>query len=399
MSIGDAGQHGPAFEAREFRNRVNAAKARMAEAGLEALLVFDPANINYLTGYEARSYYTPQCVLVANDLDEPMWIGRAMDVANGYWTTHLTRSSFVSYPDRYISDPNLHAMEYIAGWLADQGFGRANIGVEEDAPTFSHLAHRHLAAGLPEAKLIPADLLVNRLRVIKSDAELQYVREAGQIVSRAMEAASQVIRPGVRECDAAAEIYRTLISGLPHAGGDIPITPNMPAGPRSNAPHVSWTDKPYAAGSNAYLELGGCRHRYHAGLTRTVTLGDPPRGLVAMADACGAALEAALATLRPGATCHDVAVACEDELAKHGYASQSRRGYSIGIGYPTGAWNDRAISIVRGDETPLVRNMTLHIIMPLWSEDVSYMISETAAITDDGHELLSTAPRTLIKAV
>jgi len=388
---------GPAFMPDEFGQRVSRLKSKMEAGGLDALLVFDPANINYLTGYEARSYYTPQCVLVRRDRLEPIWLGREMDVPNGHWTTHLDRSSFVSYPDNYISDPSLHAMSYIAGWLAEQGLGGSAIGIEADAPTCTHTAYQALADGLPGAKLLPGDMLVNHLRVVKSPAELQYMREAGAIVSRAMQVAAEVIRPGVRECDAAAEIYKTLIAGLPGAGGDVPIAPNMPAGLRVNAPHVSWTDKPYPAEGSAYLELAGCRHRYHVGLTRTVALGKPSREMLAMADACGSALEAALSVLRSGVTCDEVATVCEEQLALRGYKSQSRRGYSIGIGYPTGAWNDKAVSIVKGDQTPIAAGTAIHIIMPLWSEGSSYMISETAAVTEDGHELLSTAPRSIIE--
>ena len=70
------------FETSEYRERIRQAKTRMAQQGLDTLLVADPANMNYLTGYDGWSFYTPQLVIVAQDRDEPICITRLMD-ANG----------------------------------------------------------------------------------------------------------------------------------------------------------------------------------------------------------------------------------------------------------------------------------------------------------------------------
>lgn len=69
------------FQNDEYQARISKTKKRMDDAGIEVLIVSDPANMNYLTGYDGWSFYVPQAVVVAMDLEMPFWIGRGMDVA------------------------------------------------------------------------------------------------------------------------------------------------------------------------------------------------------------------------------------------------------------------------------------------------------------------------------
>jgi ectoine hydrolase len=61
-----------AFEKSEFIARIATTKERMAKRGIDTLLAVDPANMNYLTGYDGWSFYTPQVVIVAEELAEPI---------------------------------------------------------------------------------------------------------------------------------------------------------------------------------------------------------------------------------------------------------------------------------------------------------------------------------------
>ena len=69
----------PPFETAEYLARIAKTKQRMAERGIEVLLVADPANMNYLTGYNGWSFYTPQLVVLAEALGEPFCIVRGLD--------------------------------------------------------------------------------------------------------------------------------------------------------------------------------------------------------------------------------------------------------------------------------------------------------------------------------
>ena len=68
----------------EYLKRIRRTQAAMAEKSIELLVVCDPANMNYLTGYDGWSFYVPQAVLVINDQEEPVWIGRNMDRNRGH---------------------------------------------------------------------------------------------------------------------------------------------------------------------------------------------------------------------------------------------------------------------------------------------------------------------------
>jgi len=79
----------PAFLKPEYDDRLARVRAAMADRGLDAMVIGDPANINWLTGYDAWSFYTPQMMLV-DFHDGPFWMGRLMDAGAARFTTHLT---------------------------------------------------------------------------------------------------------------------------------------------------------------------------------------------------------------------------------------------------------------------------------------------------------------------
>ena len=78
----------PAFSKTEYDTRLGTVRAEMEARGLAALIIGDPANINWLTGYDAWSFYTPQIMVVGLEID-PTWIGREMDVGAAAFTTYL----------------------------------------------------------------------------------------------------------------------------------------------------------------------------------------------------------------------------------------------------------------------------------------------------------------------
>ena len=119
----------PAFSKTEYDTRLGKVRAEMEARGLAALIIGDPANINWLTGYDAWSFYTPQVMLV--DLhDGPFWIGRLMDAGAAKFTTYLSESQIVPYPETLVQRTDTHPMAHVADWMADRGFTAARIGYE-----------------------------------------------------------------------------------------------------------------------------------------------------------------------------------------------------------------------------------------------------------------------------
>ncbi|HKF78738.1 MAG TPA: Xaa-Pro peptidase family protein, partial [Candidatus Dormibacteraeota bacterium] len=321
-----------AFPDEEYEQRLEKTRARMADAGLDALLVTDPANMNYLTGYDAWSFYVPQAVVVPLRKEPPLWIGRGMDAESARLTTTLPRDRILSYADDYVESPVRHAMEHVAGVLAELGLGRGRIGYEGDAYFFTARDLQVLARGLPEATLEDAYLLVNWIRTVKSPREIEVMRQAARIVEIVMRVAIDAVEVGTRECDAAALISEAQIRGTAEFGGDAPANPpSILSGDNAATPHAAWSDRPFRAGTATCLELSGCRLRYHCAMSRTVWLGRPPDDVLRVASATAEGMEAALGAVKPGALCQDVELAWRETIGRRGLTKPSRVGYSIGI--------------------------------------------------------------------
>lgn len=383
------------FTREEFAARLAATRAEMAARGIDALIVSDPTNMNWLTGYDGWSFYVHQAVVVPQ-AGEPVWFGRAMDAEGAIRTAYMDPDRLRGYADDYVQSTERHPMEVLGGLLADLGVGSARIGVELDNYWYTAAAHRTLLAALPEASFIDATGLVNWRRAVKSPAEIGYMRKAARIVEAMHARIAEVIEPGIRKCDLVAEIYDAGIRGAGGVGGDYPaIVPMLPSGADAAAPHLTWDDKPMKAGEGTFFEIAGCYHRYHVPLSRTVFLGEPTKAFRDAEAAVLEGMEAGLAAAKPGNTCEDIAVAFFDTLARFGFEKDSRTGYSIGASYPPD-WGERTMSLRRGDRTELRPGMCFHFMTGLWLRDMGLEITESILITETGVECLANVPRELL---
>jgi Xaa-Pro dipeptidase len=384
------------FAIEEYLARVRKTKARMESAGIEILVVSDPANMNYLTGYDGWSFYVPQVVIVAMEVKEPVWIGRGMDAAGARYTTFLDPENIVGYPDDYVQSTVKHPMNFVADEVKRRGWGGKSIGVEMDAYYLSARGFVELQKSLPDARFEDANLLVSWVRIIKSPQEINYMQEAGKIVERVMQTAIDTVAPGVRECDAVAEIIRAQIKGTEAFGGDYTaIVPMMPTGEKTSTPHLTWTDEPYQNETAVNLELAACRNRYHSPLARTVYLGaNPPRKLTDTAEIVIEGLKTALDTVKPGRRCEEIELVWRKVIAKAGLEKESRIGYSMGLNYPPD-WGEHTASLRPGDKTVLEPNMTFHMILGMWMDDWGFECSESFRVTESGCETFADFPRKL----
>jgi ectoine hydrolase len=136
-------------------------------------------------------------------------------------------------------------------------------------------------------------------------------------------------------------------------------------------------------GEGTYFEIAGCYRRYHAPLSRTLYLGEPPAALLKAQDAVLEGLDAGLAAAVPGNTCGQVAEAFFAVLRKHGIEKDSRAGYPVGISYPPD-WGERTMSLRPGDTSVLSENMTFHFMPAIWTDDWGFETSETIRIRAGG---------------
>ncbi|WP_063553119.1 ectoine hydrolase DoeA [Burkholderia territorii] len=384
-----------AFERSEYAARIAKTRTAMQRAGIDLLIVTDPTNMAWLTGYDGWSFYVHQCVLLPMD-GEPVWYGRGQDANGAKRTVFMAHDNIVGYPDYYVQSTARHPMDYLSTEvIAARGWSTLRIGVELDNYYFSAAAYASLRKHLPAARWVDATALVNWQRAVKSPREIEYMRVAARIVERMHAHIVDTIEPGMKKSDLVAQIYATGIGGADGFGGDYPaIVPLLPTGADAAAPHLTWDDSVFARGAGTFFEIAGCYRRYHCPLSRTVHLGKPPAHFIEGERAVVEGIEAGLAAAKPGNVCEDIANAFFAVLRRAGIDKDSRCGYPIGASYPPD-WGERTMSLRPGDRTVLEPGMTFHFMPGLWLDDWGLEITESILITETGVETFCNVPRKL----
>lgn len=384
----------PAFEKEEYEIRISKVRKSMDEKNIEVLIVTDPSNMAWLTGYDGWSFYVHQCVVLSLE-GEPFWYGRGMDTNGAKLTVFMQHENIIGYPDDYVQNPEKHPMDYLSEILTVKDWAQKTIGVEKDNYYFSASCLESLQRNLVQANFVDSTGLVNWQRTVKSPRELEFMRKAAKIVEKMHARIFEVMEPGMRKNDLVAEIYHSGITGTEDGGGDYAaIVPMTPTGADASAPHLTWDDQPIPNNSGTFFEIAGCYRRYHCPLSRTIYLGQPPQKYLDVEKAVLEGIEAGLEAAKPGNFAEDIEAAWRKTIAKYGYEKESRCGYAIGLSYPPD-WGERTVSFRKGDKTVLEPNMTFHFMPALWFDDWGLETTESIVITDSGVETLANVPRKL----
>ncbi len=384
------------FQKTEYEDRSLKVKQRMQAAGFDLLICQDPASMGWLTGFDGWSFYTPQAVLVHLEETSPIWFGRAQDAKSARITTDIPDENIIGFSEPLVQHPTQHPFDELCDLIDSRGWGSANIGVELDAHYYTARAHQHIVKGLPNATIGDSHEIVNWARLVKSEAELVYMREAGRIVTDTMNRAISRLRPGVRQFEVIADVYHSQITGFDNKFGDYTsLCPLIQVGEGTSTPHLTWTDAPLPDSGLVCMEIGAARRHYHAPLTRTMHIGKPPGEISKLADVIVEGGDRALETAKPGVTCEEVEAVWQSVLKRNGYHKESRVGYSIGLNYPPD-WGERTASLRPGDKTVLEAGMCFHFQSGMWLENFGAAVSEPFVVTESGGERLSHVDRELI---
>ncbi len=377
------------FPKSEYIDRLAKVKKSMQEKKIDLLISQDTANMNYLTGYDAWSFYYAQCVLVHVDLDEPFLFVRDQDAGGAFLQSCWSQENIIVYAEKYIHTWPNHPYDYLIEIIKNKKWNNQSIGLEMDSHYFTAYCYQKLIDGLPDASLKDSERLVNWVRFIKSDNEIELMKKAALITDQAMQTAIDIINPGIRQCDAVGEIQKAMFYGTPEIGGEYSsIATLLPTGVGTSASHLTATQEKFVKGEATIVELAGVHKRYHAPLARTVLLGKAEQKKIDAIKATNEALDEGISAIKPGNTADDVAQKFWAVLDKHDIKKESRTGYSIGIGYPPD-WGEHTINISKGDQTILHPNVTFHMIAVMQFGNWGVEASHSLRVTENGSEKFS----------
>ncbi len=377
------------FSREELANRQKAACARMAEAGLDGLLMFRQESMYYLTGYDTSGYSMFQGMYMTAE-------GRIALCTRSADRIQSRMTSVLEDIRIWVDKDDANPAEDLRAMVEDLGGRGKRIGVEYHAYGFTAQRGKMVDAAFESfAELEDASDLVRLQRLVKSPAELEYVRKAGALCDEAWEVANTGTRPGVFLGD----VYGGMMNVMLRGDGDPPAG-RWPMGAGDHALLVRYHTGKETVGETDQVqhEFAASYRHYHAAGMSVVLAGEVDPRHRSMFEACVAALTACEETLRPGKTVGDVFDAHAAAFTEHGYghACLNACGYTMGATYPP-SWMDWPM-FWAGNPQVLAPGMVffMHMILLDGETGLTMSLGETAIVTEGACEPVCHAPRALV---
>jgi Xaa-Pro aminopeptidase len=373
--------------------RIAAVCQKASEAGLDGLLLTNPANILYISGFGG----TAARLVVSRGRLYFMTDFRYSRAVAGLVPDWPDGSQLVEIKGSYDSG--------LAPVL--KGLGIRRLGFEAWHVTVAQ--HTAWSGLMPDVAFVPTHRLVEALRLIKDERELAILREAGARISAVAGRLADWVRSGRSERDVAADVNYALA----HAGFARPAFETIVAsGPNAAQPHARPGARVLTRGDLVVVDFGGVLDGYAVDITRTLSVGPPSARAGHLHAAVREAQIAAAAELRPGARVQDVDAAARRVLGRHGYGEDVRHAVGHGLGLDVHE-DPRLSQDAPADTPPLEAGMVVTIEpgaypsaqpersggpRPGQATDgaMGVRIEDDLAVTGNGAEWLTNAPRDLI---
>lgn len=368
----------PWFAPAEYEGRLARVQARLRAGGHDALLAFLPESVTWLTGFFTRGYGSFQFAIVPAE-------GAPCLVCRDVEAFYLDATSV--FPDRALWTDTDAPVSVGAAAIRDRLGPSPALAVEMGAWPLSATRLDALRAALPGARWADESRLVTDLRLIKSPAEIALQRLAGRAAEAGMQAAIDSVAVGVSEREMAAEVCAAMI----RAGSDLPGPGVMSSGLRAFHLHGGYSDRVLEAGDIVQIEVTPNVRHYHARFMRPIRVAPVQEGDEEVVAKLIAIQDAALAEVRPG-----VPARVPDAVYREGVLSAGLREtytnktfYSVGLLLqPSGG---EPLEATPGSTWHFEPGMVFHTYVLARG----FGMSETIAITETGHERLTSFPRQL----
>jgi Xaa-Pro aminopeptidase len=348
----------------------------LAERGLDALYVNAGPNMYYLTGFSPMEGGWPVWLsaLLLPLEQEPVLVMTDM-----YHSIFVHSESYIQEVDTYMDgeDPS----RLLAALFQRKGLSKGRIGVED---RMGFADYELLTTAVPELEIIGGQGILDHLRMIKDEREIEILRRVCEIMDAGYAAALEVIGEGRTEAEAGMDLLRVLVE----AGSET----MQVAGHFHTLSH-----RRLERGDAIDVDLGGvCYQKYCGDSARTIFVGPPNDEERAIFDVVVAAYERAMQLVRPGVLAETVHLETIKVIREAGYDMTWKVGHGIGLT----CLGHEAPLLQEGATFPLEPGM-VHVIdpgvfLPGKHRDSPLHIEDVVLVTEDGCELLTHANRDLL---
>ena len=372
------------FTREELAARRAKAIELMQKRGLDGLLMFRQESMYYLTGYDTFGYVFFQCLYLGAD-------GRLMLLTRAPDRLQAQHTSVVEDIRIWVDGPEAKPAVELREALASLGCKGKRLGVEWEAYGLTARNGQRLQAALDGfCTLADASELVSKLRVVKSPAELAYVRRAAELGDAALDEANRLAKPGAFEGDILAAMQGAVFRG----GGDDPANEYIIGSGKDALLCRYYSGRRHLdANDQLTLEFAGVYRHYHSCLMRTIGIGKVDPRMREMHKAAVDALHAAEAALKPGRPIGEVfdAHARVLDAAGHRAHRMNATGYSLGTTFAPN-WMDWPM-FYHGNSFEAAPGMVffIHIIVFDAAAGLAMTHGRTSEVTESGSRPLSTA--------
>lgn len=378
------------FALSEFESRWKRVRSEMARSGIDVLIVVSPININYLVGAAAKSYQAFQCLLFPLEPGPLTMLLRLSDVAEVI--DHSLVEDVRGWGGRKLEDP----IEVLTKIIADKGYAQKRLALECPPYYLSVAHHRKLQVALGDNLVADATTLVEDLKLVKSPAELTYIRRAAEIADIGMESIVRSLAVGRTEREVAAEAHRAMMA----AGGDSPPSPmNFVSGERTCYAHGLPSDRVLQNGDFMHIEYGASYRRYTSTIARHLSIGHASARARELHDVTREACDACIASIKAGVPAEVPHLAAVEAIRKAGLEEFNLHltGYGIAPGFPP-SWGE-TLNMFYGSKYVLQAGMVVSVEPPIFihRERMGARLIDCVIVKEDGAEILSRYPRDLIE--
>lgn len=387
------------FPAEEYRQRRQRVADRLRQNGLDAMLVTNPADIYYLTGYDMIWFhlrFLTSCLVTSNG-DEVQFFdypGHTSIVETTPEIKHITWMTRES-PEKDAS--------VIASVLVELGLGGRKVAVQKWGYVPHARVMKQLVRALEGTAITVEDhaTLVEEVRLYKSPLEIACMRKAAAIAETAMGAAREMIAPGVMETEIQATIMYSMMN---NGGGDPAIRCMIGSGSRSGTHHSPAQHRQVGKDELVFVDFCAALHRYHVNLNRTFSTGNIDVRWHDLMDKSAGCIDEVVNRIGPGDKWSRVQEIADRYTDRQGIGDYVWfvGGYALGIAMPPDWVGEYWVKPRAGvPDRVLEPGMTFNFEGQFddkegWSGGSGAAYIDSLVMTDSGLEVLSTLPRNIV---